>query len=296
MTNSRHSRFMICILVLASFLFAGSACQAKKSRINPNSEAVSDGTIATGSRQINPDEVALIDDVENLLKPGEARSAYARLSKLGIGAIPAIRQMMKRQNLRLVRAALDLSEQIGSEAREARLDLAAVVSNPKLGALRTRAARILGNLGDKAGDALPQLMSAMNDPSRKVRDAVARALLDISSYGNQWGPALKQLLSAKGPWREQAVGLLVQYGPLLHPALPVIAKLIEQKPSNAGEAAALVLPQLIPGLGKFTQSADLLMTLTRSGEGEIGADDEALDEATVLADEASSFEDIAASE
>jgi len=287
---------MICIMVLVSVLFAGSACQAKKGRINPNTEAVSDGSVATGPEQINPDEVALIDDVENLLKPREAHNAYARLSKLGSGAVPAIRQMMKRQNLRLVRAALDLSEQIGSEAREAQLDLAAVVSNPKLGALRARAARILGNLGETAAGALPQLMSAMDDPSRKVRDAVARALLDIASKGNQWGPALKQLLSAKGPWREQAVDLLVQYGPLLHPALPILAKLIEQKPSNAGETAALLLPQLIPGLGRFTQSADLLMSLARGGETEIGADDEALDEATVQADEAATFEDIAASE
>lgn len=295
MTNSRMRSFLISLMVPAAVFIAGSASAAKPHGIRPHAEAVFDGSQATVSEPIGPDAIALIDDMDDLLTPEKAHGTFERLSRLGSMAVPSIRQMMKRQNLRLVRAGLDLSERIGAEARDARHDLADVVSDKKFGALRVRAARILGGLGDKASDALPQLMKTLDDPSAKVRDAVARALLDIASRGTRLSPALKELLGTRGRWREQAINLLVMYGPLLHPALPVLAKLVAQKPTNAGEATISLIPQLIPALGNVSKAAGILMSMAGRNDGEIGANDEALEEATMRADEAASFEDIGAS-
>ncbi|HOY67933.1 MAG TPA: hypothetical protein PLP29_13680 [Candidatus Ozemobacteraceae bacterium] len=297
MRKRRGRRETALALIPAVFLAFASPVAGGKPAIRPDTVAVG-GTDAqaVSSDTVNPDAIALIDEAEELLQPGKARGAFDRLTSLGAQAVPTIGRLMRGQNLRLVRAAMDLSERLGSEAREATQDLAAAVANEKLGALRGRAARILGGIGGKASGALPQLMGALNAPSRKVREAIAQAILDISSQSERWTPELKQLLSARGRWREQAVTVLVKYGPLLHPALPVIARLVEQKPSGAAEAATLLLPSVLPTLGRSSQAIGVLLNLAGVAEPEISADDEALDGATVAADDAASFEDIAAAE
>ena len=80
------------------------------------------------------------------------------------------------------------------------------------------------------------------------------------------------------------------------PALPALAKLAENKPANAGEAAVILAPQLIPGLSGLAKAAGVFMGTQENSRNEIRADDEALDAATRKADEAASFEDIAASD
>lgn len=295
--NSPFKQQFFAVALAATCLFlCTEPVHAQRRGPDPHAEAIADGAPATATDQLNPDAVALVEDLDNLLKPEKARGTFERLSRLGARAVPEIRQMMQRQNLRLVRAGLDLSERLGNGARDARHDLAAVVSDRKLGALRVRAARILGNLGSKASDALPQLAKSLGDPSARIRDAVARAYLDIASQGDRWTPAIKQLLGAKGRWREQAVSLLVTYGPLIHPALPVLAKLAEKKPANAGEAAAILVPQLLPGLSDLAKVAGVLANVRDGFQEEIAPDDAALDAATMKADEAASFEDIIASE
>ncbi|HEY9070111.1 MAG TPA: HEAT repeat domain-containing protein [Candidatus Ozemobacteraceae bacterium] len=297
MLGQRTLRETAILSFLAVVLACPSSAIAGRAAIRPDSQAVvGSEPIAAASEAINPNAVALIDDVEELLQPGRARGAYDRLVKLGAQAVPTIGRMMRGDNLRLVRAAMDLSERLGNEARQTTKDLAEAVADEKLGALRARAARILGGIGSKASEALPQLMSALNAPNRKVREAVAQAILDISTQSGRWGPELKQLLSARGRWREQAVTLLVNYGPLLHPALPFIARLVEQKPASAAEAATALIPAVLPALGRSSQAVGLLLNLAGVTEAPIGADDEALDEATVAADDAASFEDITAAE
>ncbi len=294
MRFSKNRRFLPLLGSIPLFFLCCASLQAHGP--DPNAVAVTGNVTATATDLPNPDAVALVEDVDRLLEPEKARGAFERLSRLGTRAVPVIREMMRRQNLRLVRAGLDLSERLGNEAREARSDLAAVVSDRKLGALRVRAARILGTLGGKATDALPQLAKSLGDPSARIREAVARAYLDIASQGDRWTPAVRQLLGAKGEWREQAVSMLVTYGPLIHPALPALAKLAENKPANAGEAAVILAPQLIPGLSGLAKAAGVFMGTQENSRNEIRADDEALDAATRKADEAASFEDIAASD
>ncbi|HOT26771.1 MAG TPA: HEAT repeat domain-containing protein [Candidatus Ozemobacteraceae bacterium] len=296
MSFSSRRRLSAAIGCIALLFLCAPSLQAERRGPDPNAVAVAESVAATGTDQLNPDAVALVEDVESLLEPEKARGTFDRLSRLGAGAVPAIREMMRRQNLRLVRAGLDLSERLGNGARDARADLAAVVSDRKLGALRVRAARILGTLGDKAADALPQLAKSLGDPSERVREAVARAYLDIASQSDRWTPAVRQLLGSKGRWREQAVSLLVTYGPLIHPALPALAKLAEKKPATAGEAAVILVPQLVPGLSGLAKAAGVFMSTPEGAHEKIGANDAARDAAARQADEAASFEDVAASD
>ncbi len=292
-----NRRIVVAMLAVAFVLLCGLSSRAQRRGPDPNAVAVTaEGVPATATDRLNPDAVALVQDVDDLLEPGKARGTFERLSRLGAGAVPAIREMMRRQNLRLVRAGLDLTERLGNGAREARSDLAAIVSDRKLGALRVRAARILGTLGGKATDALPQLVKSLGDPSTRIREAVARAYLDIASQGDRWTPAIRQLLGTKGRWREQAVSLIVTYGPLIHPALPTLANLVERQPASAGEAAVFLVPQLVPGLSGLAKAAGVFMGAQEDARREIRADDEAFDAATRQADEAASFEDIAASD
>lgn len=285
------------MLAVASILFCDISVHAQGRGPDPNAEAVAANAQATGSEQLNPDAVALIEDIDSLLEPEKARGTFDRLSRLGSRAVPVIRQMMRRQNLRLVRAGLDLSERLGNGARDARSDIAAIVSDRKLGALRVRAARILGGLGEKATDALPQLARSLGDPSARIREAVARAYLDIASQGDRWTPTIRHLLGTDGKWREQAVNLLVTYGPLIHPALPILATLAEKRPSNAGEAAVTLVPQLIPGLSELAKAARVITDMPAHTDEQLRSNDEAtLDAATRKADEAVSFEDIPATD
>ncbi|MFZ2955411.1 MAG: HEAT repeat domain-containing protein [Candidatus Ozemobacteraceae bacterium] len=257
-----------------------------------------------------------LDTVKGLLSKNTAKAAYDRLAAMGTNAIPDVRAMLSADNLRLVRAALDLAEKIrsssgsfdGAWAGDLGKDLMRILVNPRFGGLRVRATRLLGRFGPVVNGALPVLMNALSDPDRGLREASAEAALDVFLRGRQSLSNFGRSLSdPKNPARKLIITGLEQYGATLNPALPLVAAWAKKGHIDAGDVLALAIPKFLPGAGKlaggaadlFAQLPELADMVAQDESDGIDPDAPAVEEdaaAADLAERAASFEDIPAGE
>lgn len=250
--------------------------------------------------------------VKGLLQPPAARQAFRQLQEMGGKAVPAVRSMLGARNLRLVRAALDLCEDL-EQTRAVARDLVRILGNTRLGGLRGRAARLLGRLDAPFEKHLPTVLKALRDPSLQVRLAVAESLLDWWSRRPSLVPELRRALAdPRHPWRGVVADLLAQVGPLTHPLLPLAIAYVRTGRIEPPAVVAAILPRVLPGAGRLAQvvletwagpgagsgpdpdaPAVDLPDAEAEAEGPPGASSEAL-AAAAQADQATSFEDIPA--
>lgn len=243
-----------------------------------------------------------------LLKPKGAKQAYERLAKMGAKAVPELRVLLNDKNLRLLRAGLDLAEKLQTPTGELAQDLSRVLLNPRLGSLRVRAARVLGQLGDVAKDSLPALITALGDKNGGMRQVAAETVLDVILNGRKGLSNLgKSLADRKSPLRKALLEGVAAYGQTLHPALPLVVAYARKGKIETSDVVSLVMPKLLPKLlpgltGLFPEEEPMPEWALVEADEEIpaiGPDSVALEEeiaAANKADEALSFEDIPAGE
>lgn len=209
--------------------------------------------------------------VKGLLQPPAARQAFRQLQEMGGKAVPAVQSMLGARNLRLVRAALDLCEDL-EQTRAVARDLVRILGDRRLGGLRGRAARLLGRLDAPFEKHLPTVLRALRDPSLQVRLAVAESLLDWWSRRPSLVPELRRALAdPRHPWRGVVADLLAQVGPLTHPLLPLVVAYVRTGRIEPPAVVAAMLPRVLPGAGRLAQ----LALETWAGPGASGPDPDA---------------------
>ena len=104
---------------------------------------------------------------------------------------------------------------------------------------RARAARDLGRLGWLAREALPALVTALQDDDAKVRETGAHA---IGLMGPEALPALIEMLAHDDKYvRRQAVWALSKLGPLARPTLGDLCRALKDADPRTGSGAAQAL-------------------------------------------------------
>jgi|GEM_PF-5707603 len=262
---------------------------------------------------INKHDIDLASSTENIIQdlslPGKSREAFDKLTKLGHNAMPAIRRMLASgRNLRLIRAALDLSETIGESTHEASKDIFAILRNRRLGALRIRAAKIIGGWGQCALPAIPVLFDCLKDPNKKFRTAIAESLLQIAEKSDAFLPEIKKMLFTKdSSVRNLLLEGLSKYGSTLHPVMPIVVAWLQGKQLKPVDLAENILPRLVPGVAALLPAFHVIISDPESetaladtpavtDDEETDPDAPAVENETELANEAASFEDIPVSE
>ena len=125
--------------------------------------------------------------------------------------------------------------------------------------IRTRGVRALGRLGWLARDALPLLVSLLNDPDATVREASAQA---VGQMGPEALPHLTTMLLHPDKYvRRNAVWAMGKLGPLAKSAIPdLCATLRDTDPRTASGAA-----QALGNMG--ADAVDAIPALTEAMRG-----------------------------
>lgn len=179
----------------------------------------------------------------DLLSPRRAQQAFQELAARGKAAVPTIRSMLSGRNMRLIRAALDLSAKLDDPTDDLLHELSRIASAKQFGKLRLRAMRVLGAYGHAAGKALPTLTRLLLDANAEMRLAAAETIVDLFAGGSPKMPdVIKQLKDPKSPIRRAAVQLLQTAAPLAHPAAPLLYEYLETGSVRPTRALSLLLP------------------------------------------------------
>ncbi|MBF0501101.1 MAG: HEAT repeat domain-containing protein [Candidatus Riflebacteria bacterium] len=196
---------------------------------------------------------SLNDTVKGLLSKKTAAYAYNKLASMGLKAVPGLQAMLSADNLRLIRAALDLAEKFsisdidGSTIRGLGQNIIRIIVNPRFGGLRVRAVQLLGRFGPAINNSLPVLVNALSDPNAGLRKAAAEAAFDVFLRGRLSLSGLEQSLKdPKNPTRKFIISGLEQYGAALHPALPLVAVFADKGSLDAADVMELAIPRLLP--------------------------------------------------
>ncbi len=207
------------------------------------------------------------DLVRGLLQPRGARAAFQRLQGLGREALPAVRSMLRGRNLRLVRAALDLADDLGEDIGD-RLDqagglgagltqdLRAIVADRRLGGLRRRAARLLGRVNAPLEQVLPALSAALRDPDLRLRLTAADSLLAWWARREGLWPEVRAVLRQPGhPVRIVLAEILGRAGPLAHPLGPLVTTWVRTGHVEPAAVITSLLPRFLPGARDLSRLA-----------------------------------------
>jgi HEAT repeat protein len=147
--------------------------------------------------------------------------AVKQLTDLGPDAVPALTQGLWSDSGTTRRVCAAVLGEIGADARAAGPSLAQVLNDDSK-AVRLAAARALGAVAAPA--AVPALARALKDESPAVRLAAAGSLIDLGADAKTVLPVLtKSLASGQPDERYFATGLLTALGPEAAPALPALA-------------------------------------------------------------------------
>ncbi len=179
----------------------------------------------------------------DLLSPRRAQQAFQELAARGKAAVPTLQSMLSGRNMRLIRAALDLSAKLDDPTDDLLRELTRIASVKRFGKLRLRAMRVLGAYGRSAGKALPTLTRLLLDANAEMRLAAAESIVDLFAGGAPKLPdVLKQLKDPRSPLRRTAVQLLQTAAPLAHPAAPLLYEYLETGSVRPTRALSLLLP------------------------------------------------------
>jgi HEAT repeat protein len=158
------------------------------------------------------------------------------------------------------------SEQLGSSSHaEAALRKSGPLAVPALiealgkeeTAIRVKAARTLGSLGEAASGAAPALTAALDDDDPDVRLAAAKALWNVTNNAERVVPVLVSLLQVKatadpdaGEERRRLLQTVVEalgrIGQPASAAAPALNGLAKDKNRHVREAALAALQKLVP--------------------------------------------------
>jgi len=121
-------------------------------------------------------------------------------------------------------------------------ELVVTLKSEKVGE-RAAAARILGELGPKAKDAVPDLQAALADPDKEVRRSAARSLGDIGPASKSAVPTLGKALKDADPQvRQSAAYALGRIGdPAARPFLEAAKKDTNESVKRAAKEALKTL-------------------------------------------------------
>ncbi|MBF0410582.1 MAG: HEAT repeat domain-containing protein [Candidatus Riflebacteria bacterium] len=271
-----------------------ASAEAATSAIDDVSDHFADSeAIEEIEKKARKKKASILKSVKELLNPEKAKKAFDQYYSMGLEKLPAVTEMLKNKNLRLIRAGLDLSATLQEPSENLLKEMVRILVNKKFGNLRLKAAQMLGSWGKLKGDALPALLSVLGDSSSNLRSIAAEALVECYSKDLKSISGLKKMLSDKNsPLRKTAVAALQNYGTALHPALPLLIAFSEKKKLDAQDILPILLPKVISALAFKNQKTFSLLQ-----EDEIGPDDEAIDDAIKAADSAAaadSFENIPA--
>jgi len=189
-------------------------------------------------------------------------------------AVPALIGALR--DVRIREAALGALEKIGLETPEAAQALLEILTIEGLRVFATRnleriggvavapliealnnadanirevAARILGNIGPQAVEAVPALTTALKDPDRRVRIQAAVALGRIGPEAKEAVPALFEAL--KDPMvREAGKDALERIGVDSNEAIPILIETLQHKDMRtyAAEGLLRIGPDAVPEL------------------------------------------------
>lgn len=124
---------------------------------------------------------------------------------------------------------------------------------------RLRAAKDLGRLGWLARDAMPALVTVLEDPDAKVREAAAQA---VGQMGPEALPALSAMLGHQDKYvRRHAVWAMAKLGPLARVALADLCEALRDADPRTASGAAQALGQM------GTDGADAVPALTEAMRG-----------------------------
>jgi len=228
-----------------------------------------------------------------------AQDAFRQLSAMGTRSLPTIRRLLGGRNLRMLRAGLDLADALGTSAERLTPELARILGDRRLGGLRVRAARMLGRCGSLSRETLPALLGSLTEGNRNLRVAAAEAFLDVWSRGLSGLPDWRAMLTdRKNPVRIMILQGLQEWGPALHPVVPLIASYAREGRVDGPRALGMALPRMVPG-GGILLDALVGLAIPPSRKEGIDPDTPAFEEQVVAAnkaEEVSSFEDIPADE
>jgi len=182
---------------------------------------------------------ALLDLLAN---PEENGQACFALQRIGEPPAPHLIALLRRQAGDAQLPSLHSLAWLGEAAVPA---LREELRGPAV-AGRVGAARALGLLAGRAGDARADVLAALEDPDAEVRGAAAEALVEIDAGGA--GPAAAHLAArlgaADGATRLRVVRLLARIGPAAGEAVPALVGLLGDP--DAGLEAALALSAIDP--------------------------------------------------
>ncbi|MCB9644699.1 MAG: HEAT repeat domain-containing protein [Myxococcales bacterium] len=179
------------------------------------------------------------------LQPKMRLAAAKALHRMGPRAASAVQELTRaaQDEDKTVRqaAALALS-QIGPKATPGLLRLLKFGGTAQE---RKIAAQAIGNLGDKASDALPTLVESLRDPDKEVQQAV---LIAMGKMGRDAVPHLRKVLQKSAWWRARwyAADGLGKIGPKAHRAIPALVRALQDRNRSVQENAAIALTKMLP--------------------------------------------------
>jgi HEAT repeat protein len=126
-------------------------------------------------------------------------------------------------------------------------------------AIREKAARTLGCLGEMAAEAVPALTTALHDKDLDVRLAAAKGLWNISKNAEVVAPVLVDLLEEKRAAASDAsesrrryfqtvIEALWRIGPLAKAAIPILNDLTKDPNRHISESALNALKRIAPAV------------------------------------------------
>jgi HEAT repeat protein len=224
--------------------------------------------VANALGQIGPDAKdaipELAEGLKNQTEPYAISALTLALGKIGSASVPALRELLKGNNVTIQGEAAGALKLIGPDAADAVPELIDVVKKRKdaTDIAGLQAIDALGKIGPKAKDAVPELTEALKDKTAHspFRLRAAMALGNLGPSAKDAVPALVEALNAEtakyGPLRFHAATALGQIGPDAEKAVLPLLDLLNDK--NAGPVRLLA----VDALGKIGPGAkDAVQTL-----------------------------------
>jgi HEAT repeat protein len=195
------------------------------------------------AREDRKDELPRADDVRDALATAlrtEREDAVREAAALALGdlgpeargAVGSLAQGLKDKHPGTVKASAQSLRRLGKDARDAQLELQALLADKKADPeSRVDAAHCLGQVRPDLTQALPVLREALADDKGddRVRKAVAEALAKLGKEGADATSTLAAVLVAKGTsadLRLAAAAALDQFGPDGKAAIPALIKAV----------------------------------------------------------------------
>lgn len=201
------------------------------------------GRMGPAAREAVPALIAALKDED------VASRAAIALTQIGPVAVPGLRGALKSHDTVLRFEAARILGNIGPAAKDALPDLANALTdtNPVVRALAVRA---VGRMGTSAKSATPTILNLLKDSDQRTREAAIRALIHLGPVAPETVvPALAKALGHDDDpgVRRLAAGALGEYGLEAKAAVPALTHaLVDEEEPEVKMTAAVVLGLIGP--------------------------------------------------